>query len=261
MLKEYRKPLDFEKFLHVGMLLQGDAIKIAIESHRRNMPYCMGSLFWQHNDCWPVASWSSRDYYGNWKAQHYFAKKAFKDILVTSTIKDNKLDVYCVSDRLIPSNGILEVTSMTLDGKVVYSERKLVTVDSNSSKLISEYDLNLLKKSYDNNNLMVYLKLFVDGIDYDNIRLLSSNKDLNLLKPDISVDFEDKDCAIELILSSKVFVRGVYLSIPDANYFFEDNYFDIVPGLEKKVLLKTDKSVDYLKKYLKITSLFDSYNN
>ena len=65
--KEYRKPADFESFLYVGMILQGDAIKTAIEAHRRDMPYCMGSLFWQHNDCWPVASWSSRDYYGRRK--------------------------------------------------------------------------------------------------------------------------------------------------------------------------------------------------
>ena len=63
-------------------VLQGDAIKTAIEAHRRDKPYCWGSLFWQHNDCWPVASWASRDWYGRWKAQHYFARPAFDDILV-----------------------------------------------------------------------------------------------------------------------------------------------------------------------------------
>lgn len=83
LLNEYRKPRDFEAFLYMNHVLQGDAIKTAIEAHRRDMPYCMGTLFWQHNDCWPVSSWASRDYYGRWKAQHYFTRKAYRDILVS----------------------------------------------------------------------------------------------------------------------------------------------------------------------------------
>ncbi|MDE5881472.1 MAG: glycoside hydrolase family 2 protein, partial [Muribaculaceae bacterium] len=79
----YPQPKDFESLLYMTQILQGDAIRTAIEAHRRDKPYCMGSLFWQHNDCWPVASWSSRDYYGNWKAQHYYARKAFDDILLS----------------------------------------------------------------------------------------------------------------------------------------------------------------------------------
>lgn len=71
---EYWPARDFRTFLYMSHVLQGDAIKTAIEAHRRDKPYCWGSLFWQHNDCWPVASWASRDWYGRWKAQHYFAR-------------------------------------------------------------------------------------------------------------------------------------------------------------------------------------------
>ena len=67
-------------------VLQGD-IKTAIESHRRQMPYNMGTLFWQHNDCWPVASWASRDYYGRWKAQHYYTRKVYDDILISPVVE------------------------------------------------------------------------------------------------------------------------------------------------------------------------------
>ena len=76
-------------------VLQGDAIKTAIESHRRQMPYNMGTLFWQHNDCWPVASWASRDYYGRWKAQHYYVRKAYDDILISSVVEGDDLKVIC----------------------------------------------------------------------------------------------------------------------------------------------------------------------
>ena len=58
------------------------------------MPYNMGTLFWQHNDCWPVASWASRDYYGRWKAQHYYVRKAYDDILISSVVEGDDLIVY-----------------------------------------------------------------------------------------------------------------------------------------------------------------------
>jgi beta-mannosidase len=86
MEKYYRVPDSFSNFLYVGQVLQAEAIKYAIEAHRRKKPYCMGSLYWQINDCWPVASWSGIDYFGRWKALHYFAKKAFADILISPTI-------------------------------------------------------------------------------------------------------------------------------------------------------------------------------
>ena len=76
----------FKRFLYVGQVLQADAVKMGMEAFRRDRPYCMGSIVWQLNDCWPVASWSSRDYYGRWKALHYVTRKAYDDILVSPRI-------------------------------------------------------------------------------------------------------------------------------------------------------------------------------
>ena len=134
LLNEYQKPKDFKSFLYMGQLLQGDAIRTAMEAHRRDMPYCMGTLFWQHNDCWPVASWSSRDYYGRWKAQHYFAKKAYNDLLVSPIANGDKLDVFIVSDRLKPVKGELHIRIMDLKGKILFEEKKAVTAPANTSK-------------------------------------------------------------------------------------------------------------------------------
>ena len=77
MKREYHVPNDFNKFIYTNQLLQAEGMRIGLEAHRRNRPYCMGSLYWQLNDCWPGISWSSRDYNGNWKALHYVAKKVF----------------------------------------------------------------------------------------------------------------------------------------------------------------------------------------
>jgi len=76
MKRDYKTPKDFPMFLYVNHVLQAEGIKTAIEAHRRNMPFCMGSLYWQINDCWSVASWSGIDNFGNWKAMHYFVKKS-----------------------------------------------------------------------------------------------------------------------------------------------------------------------------------------
>ena len=90
--------------------------------------------FWQHNDCWPVASWASRDYYGRWKAQHYFARKAYRDILVSPiTDEDEVLNIQVVSDRLKSCNGTLQVEVMKLTGEKVNSYKRNIKIDANSN--------------------------------------------------------------------------------------------------------------------------------
>ena len=83
MERDFRKPKDFASFLYVGQVLQATVIKYAAEAHRRAMGHNWGSLYWQLDDCWPVASWSSIDYYGRWKALHYFARRFFAPVLVS----------------------------------------------------------------------------------------------------------------------------------------------------------------------------------
>ena len=100
LLRDYKRPKDFESYVYVSQLLQAEGIKTAIEAHRRAKPYCMGTLYWQLNDCWPVVSWSSRDYYGQEKALHYFVKNEYKTLLVSPVVKNGKLQVFIISDSL-----------------------------------------------------------------------------------------------------------------------------------------------------------------
>ena len=85
MTRDYVIPIQFEDYIYVSQLLQAEGMKIAIEAHRTAKPDCMGTLFWQLNDCWPVTSWSSVDYYGRWKAFQYEAKRSFNPILFDRT--------------------------------------------------------------------------------------------------------------------------------------------------------------------------------
>lgn len=83
LLRDYAEPKDFESFLYVSQVLQAEGVKVGAEHMRRSRPRIMGSLIWQLNDCWPVASWSSIDYYGRWKALQYYARRFYSPILVS----------------------------------------------------------------------------------------------------------------------------------------------------------------------------------
>lgn len=102
----YRVPENFEQFLYMSQVLQAKAMDIAMRTHRRAMPYCMGSLLWQLNDCWPVASWSTTDYYHNWKAAHYAVREACKPVIVVPRKNGSQLELWVVNDRLKKSKGI-----------------------------------------------------------------------------------------------------------------------------------------------------------
>jgi beta-mannosidase len=76
-------PNDFDTLIYASQLLQAEAIKYGVEHFRRHRGRCMGAIYWQLNDIWPAASWSSIDYYGRWKALHYFAKRFFQPLLIS----------------------------------------------------------------------------------------------------------------------------------------------------------------------------------
>lgn len=260
MLKSYNKPKDFESFLYVGMLLQGDAIKTAMEAHRRDMPYCMGSLFWQHNDCWPVASWSSRDYYGRWKAQHYFARKAYDMILVSPVVMDGQLTVHLVSDYLKPVRGKFTLKVMDMEGNIIYSTAETTKTPVNSSKLIFKSDIKKISGNASFNDIIIYTEFQTSNKTYTNIAYTAEQKFMNYRPANMKWKIKKINDGYELLLTSEVFARGVFLSLPGINSFFEDNYFDLLPHSPKVIKLRSSKTLNEIDQQIKVTSLVDSYN-
>lgn len=257
MESEYRKPKDFEETLYLSQLLQGDAIRTAIEAHRRDMPYCMGTLFWQHNDCWPVASWSSRDFYGRWKAQHYFARDAYRNVIVSPVAKNEQLQVFVVSDSLKSFAGELSVSVVDFAGNVVYGETKKVTIGANCSELYFAKDISEILSGRKPSEVFVKAVLSIkDNKVYASRNyFLDTFKNVNLPKADISWKTEAKDGGISVTLESNEFARGVFLSIDGVDNFFSDNYFDLLPHEKKIVFVRTNLSKDEFDKQLKFRSL------
>lgn len=260
LLSEYQQPKDFESFLYMNLVLQGDAVKTAIEAHRRDMPYCMGSLFWQHNDCWPVASWSSRDYYGRWKAQHYFAREAFKDILVSPIAKEGKLDVYIISDRRESIKGQLKVHVYKLDGTLIHKADKNVSIPANASKVAYTEETDRLLHGTAKEDVVISA-LFTDskGVTYQNNYFLLKQKDIRFPKANIQYYVVATEGGFEVELESDQFARAVFISIGDPDGFLHDNYFDLLPGQKKRVAVDSSLSLSDFKKQIKINSLVDGY--
>src|SRR5438067_105619 len=134
MLREYPEPKDFESFLYVSQVLQAEGIKIGAEHLRRIMPHNMGSLYWQIDDCWPVASWSSIDYFGRWKALQYYARRFYSDLLVSPHPEGDAVNVYVVSDRTRATPAHLTATLMDFSGRALSQTSMDVTLAPLASK-------------------------------------------------------------------------------------------------------------------------------
>lgn len=258
LLDEYFAPNDFQSFLYMNHILQGDAIKTAIEAHRRDKGYCMGTLFWQHNDCWPVASWSSRDYYGRWKAQHYFAREAYRDILVSPIAKNDTLHVYVVSDRLKNTKGILTLNILNLEGGTpVYTQQLHVPIQSNTSKLVFSQDIKRVLNGASKANVVIHAVLTADQKVYANNYFLLKQKEINYPQANIQKTIRPIKDGFEVTLTSSNFARGVFMSIDGIDHFFENNYFDLLPGASITTRVITHLSLADFNSQLKIRSLAD----
>jgi beta-mannosidase len=248
----YKVPVDFKKFLYVGEVLQAEGIKFAMEAHRRAMPYCMGSLFWQINDCWPVASWSSIDYYHRWKAQQYFAKKAFDKVLVSPLLEQDKVSVSVVNDGASERNMILDINVMDFNGKTVDALKLPVTLKPNSSEVCFRGEVTNLLHAHAPGNVLLYVALT------ENHQLISSNilyfvpvKKLQLPVAVIKKSVRIENGGFVLDLTSDKLVKNLCLELSEGNGFFSDNYFDMLPGEKVTVHYQPDDKNTTLEEFLK----------
>lgn len=236
----YRVPERFEDLVYVGLVLQGQGIRHGIEAHRRNRPYCMGSLFWQLNDSWPVVSWSSIDYYGNWKALMYQSKRAFAPILINAIKEGDDLCVYLVSDELQDHDDVrLEVELMDFDGKVHGKWTQSGMLAANSSVLFMKKPTGELqgKLSAANSLLHFTLKDKNGATLADDVFYFAYPKDQKLPEANIETSVRRRGDAIEMTLKTDKLARDIFVEVPVQGVRFTDNFFDLLPGQRKKITI------------------------
>lgn len=257
--RDYKIPNGFENYVYVSQLLQAEGMKTAIEAHRRAKPYCMGTLYWQLNDCWPVTSWSSIDYYSNWKASQYQVKRSYSDMLISVEEKETTCDVYVISDLMKSEQNQLFVELFDFNGKLLWSTQLIVTMDANSSKMIYQFDKALIKK-YASNELVLKCS-FVGISEWSTLHYFEKPKDLDLKKPTIKIT-QLTGNSIEI--STDVLAKDVMLSYRLNSLVFSDNYFDLIPNQNKIIYFKGKLAENEMhepgdKIFIQTKSLFDSY--
>ena len=235
MERDFPIPDDPEDYVYLSQVLQAYGITKGIEAHRRSRPYNMGTLYWQLNDCWPAVSWSSIDFFGNWKALHYRAKKAFNNVLISSYTKDNMLLTYIINDELESYSGNLDIQILDFEGNELWTTSKDMKIPKNSSTKVHELDLGTIGVEQDK---VVVVSKFKDEISYS---YLVKPKDLKLKKAEIRKDIIKIKSGFQIELHSNVLQKDVFLFSSEDGHF-SDNYFDLLPKQTKIITFETNAS-------------------
>lgn len=249
MARDYKVPTDFEDYIYVSQLLQARGMQTAIEAHRRNMPYCMGTLYWQLNDCWPVTSWSTVDFYGNRKASYYTVKEKYKEVMI-SVLKDaDTITIFFVNDRPEPIPAIFEYHLLSTNGEIIYSEISETELNSQTAyrhMSVAEKDV-LLNNTPE--NCFLYLKLRCgDSILAETIFAFVSPKKLVLNRANPEIKFDSTQN--ELIITAPNLILNMYLYSEDTELKLSDNFFTVFPGKEKRIYIEekfTEKDLQSLR--------------
>ncbi|MGL4373554.1 MAG: beta-mannosidase, partial [Turicibacter sp.] len=179
---------DFNRFVYQSQLSQGEAMRYAIEVHRRKKPYCMGSLYWQLNDTWPGPSWSSIDYYGNWKATQYFVKSACEDVIITYKESDHVFHFNVISDVPTYYEGKLTLSVKHINGDILKEEVIDLSIEANKSCYIKSFSKPYLLNGNDERDCYLHVALEYGTKVFDrNIHFTKVNK-FRMRRPNVTID-------------------------------------------------------------------------
>lgn len=261
--REYQKPKDFKSLLYLSQILQSDGIRKAIEAHRRNKDQCMGSLYWQLNDCWPGASWSSIDYYGKWKALYYQIKKAFNPIIVSNEFIDSNLHIKAITDLNEEFSGEVELSLLNFkNAKPIKKWNQKIHLTPFESKQVIIIPKEQFQSFKENAYLKLELKNKDEIISSKNIFFLPF-KNLNISNPEIDYKWklDEVERKINITVKSKYFAKGIFISSASKSNF-DDNFFDL-GALEQKnvtIKIKEDENINEIVKSINISDVWNAFN-
>lgn len=239
----YLYPKDFESLLYASQLLQADAIRYGVEHFRRHRGRCMGAVVWQLNDIWPVASWSSIDYYGRWKALHYAEKRMFAPVMISCEEKGEISErPYCIaqpkpialSARLHVANETMQTVKGTViwqlrnpDSSILLKGSEEITVPALSGIWLNTMDFS----GYDELSINLdYAFVVHNTVVSGGNCIFTAPKHYHFKNPQLSCRIEGR----EIVVSAKAFAQKVWIEGIDGDVKLSDNFFDMQAG-EKRV--------------------------
>jgi beta-mannosidase len=254
----YQPPRDFRAFVYLSQVMQAQAIKVAAEHLRSEMPTTMGSIYWQLNDCWPVASWSSIDYFGRWKALQYYVRRFYAPVLVAPVFKDGRITVHIVSNRQSSFPAELRLRLMDMHGKVLAEKRqstKVAALGSTAAMDLSVADL----AGFDPANTFAVVELN-EGREQvaRNVLYFARPREINLPAAHLTTEIVADQTGYAVRVSSNTLARDIAISFADLDAEPSDNYFDLLPGESVSVQIESKSSLAALKAAMHVMSLSDA---
>lgn len=264
MALHFMMPVDFPSLVYLTMVMQSEGIRYGVEHWRRNRHRTSGTLYWQLNDCWPVASWSSLDYFGRWKALHYASRKFYAPVLLS--IKDDEatgsMEIHLTSDLLSEWKGLVRWRLMRLDGEVLEEGELAVVVQPLSSQSVFDKVFSQLSLDEKRETVFVAELIHHDRVEMRQLATFVRNKHLKLVDPQLKAYLHDAgDGTVRVELETSSLARFVELSLDDADVVFSDNYLDVLPGeiMQVRCPLPEGWTIDDLARSLTVFSLYDSF--
>lgn len=254
----FRSHHQFDKSIYLSQVLQAYGLETAIKAHRSAKPSCMGTLYWQLNDCWPVISWSATDYFQQKKAAQYSIQKKFINLLPWIENKNGKVILSAVSDSLQMVEGKIRLTQYNLNGRVENDQIIKVQLAAGINAEIKTFDEGyFLKNPFDTMKTFLVARLFIDEKEYSSdYYFFCRPKQLMLQEMAIKQSLQPSPEGWKLTLVSEVPCFWVSLGLEEG-YECSEDFFHLLPFEEKSIHIKS-KTENKQKPSLKISSLYEN---
>jgi beta-mannosidase len=262
MLDTFRLPRDFSSLVYLSMALQAEGIRYGVEHWRRYPERVAGIIYWQLNDCWPVASWSSLDYFGRWKALHYAARRFYQPVMLSVEDQPYRQAIHISNDLLVPFKGDVNWSLETHDGSILSSGQLAFTVAPQSAALVCDLDFKDQVTSENRRNLVFVAELWQsDHLLSMQTAYFAPIKYLALSDPGLQVELNAKDEELVVVIKSHTLALLVELSFMQADVVFSDNYFNIPAGREIEIscTLPTGWTLERAVNDFRMRSVYDSF--
>jgi len=230
----YGDPKDFNTFVYYSQLTQAMAVSMAIAGHRIDAPRCGGTLYWQVNDCWPVSSWSSIDYYNNWKALQYRAREDYRDLAILEKYEDlENRSYYIVCDSSEQQNIKYTWKLFRLNGKLAKEGKGEMQVnDVTHGKIDIEIPKKKRKKKQKSYVLQIEAELgnekYTRSFDHLTPNYLKEVEERKVCLELQEVNPEEKTA--KLVVTSASFIADLWLTCDKFHVRYSDNFFSMLPG-------------------------------
>lgn len=261
MCNSFKLPSSFKTLIYASQILQAEAIRTGIEHFRRNRGRCMGTLYWQLNDIWPVSSWASIDYYGRWKALQYVAKRSYSPVMIScNDVGETTTRPYVIYERGYydyETTATLSVNNETRERvcgvvKWVLRDNYSCEIEKFEQQVVIEpmSVLTLDKVDFNKTDFKNHLEFSfeIDGkVVSEGSVIFTAYKHYDWVNPNLQLKVEGD----EIVINSDAYAKYVEVYSEDSDFVLSDNFFDMEKG-EKRIKILSGSPIN-----IKVRSVYD----